>query len=169
MPRRRRHGRRRRRRYVRHGLYVKRTPDAAVDGANGTAAAANGATADVPVEQRGPSATALARDQLIADLGGVDAISEAQRMLIDAAVFEWWKYQQVSAHLAALPRGGLVNKTKHRVHTVVRDHSKLAARLQSMLVAIGLQRQPKPIEDFHEYIRRRGGERDGDDDADATP
>jgi hypothetical protein len=92
------------------------------------------------------------RAELVADVGGDEVVTAAQRMLIDAAVVEWWKFQHVGRYLATLPDGALVNKQKHRVHRVVRDHSQIGGRLVQILSALGLERRAVPVQDIRQQL-----------------
>jgi hypothetical protein len=99
------------------------------------------------------AAAAELRAQIIADKGGIEVISTAERLMIDLAVEAAIKHQRVSAYLATLP--SLVDKRRHRVWQVVLDTARLSDRLQSLLRDLGLERRPKPIESLEQYLARK--------------
>jgi hypothetical protein len=81
------------------------------------------------------AAAAELRAQFIADNGGPEAISTAERLLIDLAVEAAIKHDRVSAYPATLP--SLVDKRDRKVWTVVLDAARLSDRLG------GLRRLPR--------------------------
>ena len=95
-------------------------------------------------------AMAELRAQLIADKGGEETVSTAERMLIDLAVDAYMKKQSTTAFLLTLP--SLVDKRHRRVWQVVQDDVRLGAHLQSVLRDLGLERRPKDVDDLHSYI-----------------
>jgi hypothetical protein len=94
------------------------------------------------------AAAAELRAQFIADKGGLEAISTAERLLIDLAVEAALKHQRVSAYLSTLP--SLVDKRHRKVWTVVLDAARLSDRLQSLLKDLGLERKVKPVADVRQ-------------------
>jgi hypothetical protein len=106
-----------------------------------------------PATQELQAAAAELRAQIIADKGGLEAISTAERLMIDLAVEAAIKHQRVSAYLSTLP--SLVDKRRHRVWQVVLDTARLSDRLQSLLRDLGLGRRPKPIESLEQYLARK--------------
>ena len=94
------------------------------------------------------AAAAELRAQIIADKGGIEAISTAERLMIDLAVEAAIKHQRVSAYLSTLP--SLVDKRRHRVWQVVLDTARLSDRLQSLLKDLGLERRPKTVPDIRQ-------------------
>jgi hypothetical protein len=102
-------------------------------------------------------AMAELRAQLIADKGGEENVSTAERMLIDLAVDAYMKKQSVAAFLLTLPE--LVDKRRRRVWQVVKDDVSLGTHLQSLLRDLGLERRAKDVDDLHSYIA--GKARDG--------
>ncbi|HLY39035.1 MAG TPA: hypothetical protein VKU61_13415 [Candidatus Binatia bacterium] len=94
---------------------------------------------DTPVGQ----VLAERRGSLIADLGGVEACSTAQLCLVDLVVASWAQLDSVTAYLLTLP--SLVDRRHRRVWQVVRDRETLAARLQSLLRDLGLERRARDV------------------------
>jgi hypothetical protein len=90
------------------------------------------------------------RQQLIADKGGPECISTAERVMIDLTVEAAVRHQRVSAYLAEMP--SLVDKKHRKVFTVVRDSAYLGAQLQSLLKDLGLERRAKPVPDIRRQL-----------------
>jgi hypothetical protein len=86
-------------------------------------------------------AMAELRAQMIADKGGPENVSTAERILIDLAVAAAMKHEAVARYLLTLP--SLVDKRHRKVWTVVRDCTALASHLQSLLRDLGLERRAK--------------------------
>jgi hypothetical protein len=84
------------------------------------------------------------RASLIADLGGIEACSAAQLCLVDLIVQSWALLDSTTAYLLTLP--SIVDKRHRRVWQVVRDREALAARLQSMLRDVGLERRARDVQ-----------------------
>jgi hypothetical protein len=102
---------------------------------------------DTPVGQ----VLAERRAGLVADLGG--DLTTAQHALIDLAIRQWALLEAVDGYLLQLPSP--VDKRHRRVWPVVLDRSRLAAQLQATLLALGLERKPKPVQPLRAYLAER--------------
>jgi hypothetical protein len=101
------------------------------------------------------------RDALIADLGGMESCTTAQRTLVDLIVAAWLQLDSVDGYLLTLP--SLVDRRHRRCWQVVADRGRLASQLQSMLRDIGLARRVKKVQPLAEYLAAHDGKkvRDG--------
>jgi hypothetical protein len=96
------------------------------------------------------------RADLIADCGGIDAVSTARRLLIDLAAAAAVRCQRINVYLASL--NSLVDRRHRREWQVVNDARRAEAHLQGLLRDIGLERKAKPVEDLRSYLERRSAE-----------
>ena len=78
---------------------------------------------------------------LVADVGGDP--STAQLALVDLIVATWAKLDSIQAYLIGMP--SLIDRRHRRVWLVVRDCETLAARLQSLLRDLGLERRARDV------------------------
>jgi len=83
------------------------------------------------------------RDALIADLGGPDAISQQQRVIIDLAVRTHLMVQSLDNYILTL--GSLANRRKKALWPVVRERTALADSLARYMGQLGLQRVEKDV------------------------
>jgi hypothetical protein len=90
---------------------------------------------------------------IVADLGGRDAVSTSQAALIDLAVRTKLMLDSVDAWILA--QKTLVNSRKKSLLPVVRERQSLAAHLQSLLKDLGLERKAKQLPSLEEYLRGR--------------
>jgi len=96
-----------------------------------------------PVEQ----AARAWRDDVLADLGGPDAITATKRALLNAAVGSWLIVQSLDVYLFELAHtNGLVNRTRRRVFDVVEQRVRIADTLARQLQAIGLERAKPAVQ-----------------------
>src|SRR5438046_8270746 len=99
-----------------------------------------------------PKSTALGRalhewrEALLADLGGVEAVSTQQAALVDLAVRTKLLVDSVDAYVLAMPSP--VNRQKRCLHPVVRERQALVGQLQSILRDLGLERRAKTVNDL---------------------
>jgi hypothetical protein len=91
------------------------------------------------------------RAQLLTDKGGPEAVTTAERVLIDLVVAAAIKSQRVEAYLATLPC--LVDKRRRRVWQVVRDSTTLATHLATLLRDLGLERRARSLDLMSEITR----------------
>src|SRR5262245_20675951 len=97
------------------------------------------------------------RAQLLTDKGGPDAVTTAERVLIDLAVAAAIKSQRVEAYLATLPC--LIDKRRRRVWQVVRDSTTLATHLATLLRDLGLERRARSLDLMAEITRLQAAAR----------
>jgi hypothetical protein len=90
------------------------------------------------------------RNSLVRDLGGVEAVSQQERVIVDLAVRTNFMVQSLDSYLLGL--GSLVNKRKRSVWPVVRERVMLADSLARYMGQLGLQRREKPIPDLNTYL-----------------
>jgi hypothetical protein len=107
------------------------------------------------------------RAQLLTDKGGPDAVTTAERVLIDLAVAAAIKAQRVEAYLATLPC--LVDKRRRRVWQVVRDSTTLAAHLATLLRDLGLERRARALDLMSEITRLQAAARPSHGEPAAAP
>jgi hypothetical protein len=93
------------------------------------------------------------RDELIADLGGPEAISKQQEVIVSLAVRTHLMVHSIDNYLLSL--GSLVNRRKRSVWPVVRERTALADSLARYMAMLGLAKQQKPQEDLRSYLVRR--------------
>ena len=93
------------------------------------------------------------RAQLVADLGGEEALSTQQHAIIDLAVRTKLFLDSIDAWLLVQP--SLVNKRKRALLPVVRERTQLADALARYLATLGLERRAAPTRSLHEYLESR--------------
>src|SRR5438094_5375769 len=93
------------------------------------------------------------RESLLADLGGVDAVSTQRLALVDLAVRTKLLVDSVDAYVLAMPSP--VNRQRRCLHPVVRERQALVGQLQSLLRDLGLERRAKPVADLASYLATR--------------
>jgi hypothetical protein len=98
------------------------------------------------------------RADLVADLGGEEALSTQQRALVDLIVRQQLLLQSIDSWLLTQP--SLVNGRKRAVLPVVRERQGLADSLARYLTQLGLERQAKPVPSLNDYLRQRGSNGD---------
>src|SRR6266404_9100528 len=81
------------------------------------------------------------RASLLADLGGVDAVSTQQLALVDLAVRSKLLVDSVDAYVLGMPSP--VNKRKRQLFAVVVQRQALVGQLQSLLRDPGLERKAR--------------------------
>ena len=97
-----------------------------------------------------PKSTALGRalhewrEALLADLGGVEAVSTQRLALVDLAVRTRLLVDSVDAFVLAMPSP--VNRQRRCLHPVVRERQALVGQLQSILRDLGLERKAKKVD-----------------------
>lgn len=98
------------------------------------------------------------RSELLADLGGAEALSAARMALVESATRSWLFIQHVDAW--CLEQTSLVNARKRAVHPVLRERAVLVEQLQRSLVALGLDRAAPKAETLGEIAARLHAERE---------
>lgn len=87
------------------------------------------------------------RGELIADLGGKDAVSAQQVAVVDAAVRTKLLLDSVDAWLLK-QKGALVNHRKRAVYPVVLQRQALSNDLVRYMQTLGLHRRAKPVQNL---------------------
>lgn len=109
------------------------------------------------IDRRTAAARALLtwRTELIADLGGEEAISTQQRTLVELATRTKLYVDSLDAWI--MEHGNLINARKRAVLPVVKDRMQLADALARYLAALGLQRRAKQVPDLGSYLAGKKG------------
>ncbi|MEE9159100.1 MAG: hypothetical protein V3U60_12015 [Gammaproteobacteria bacterium] len=109
------------------------------------------------IDRRTAAARALLawRAELIADLGGEEAISTQQRTLVELATRTKLYVDSLDAWI--MEHGNLMNARKRAVLPVVKDRMQLADALARYLAALGLQRRTKQVQDLGSYLAGKKG------------
>ncbi len=109
------------------------------------------------IDRRTAAARALLawRAELIADLGGEDAISTQQRTVVELAATTKLYVDSLDAWI--MGHGNLVNARRRAALPVVKDRMQLADALVRYLTALGLQRRTKQVPDLASYLDGRKG------------
>lgn len=107
------------------------------------------------IDRRTTLGKALARwrADLVADLGGLEAISTQEEALIDLAVKTKLLLDSVDAWLLTQPT--LINARKRALLPVVRERTQLADALARYMTALGLKRRSRPAPSLSEYLASR--------------
>ena len=107
------------------------------------------------IDRRTTLGKALAqwRGDLIADLGGRDAVTTQQAAVIDLAVKTKLLLDSIDAWLLTQP--SLINKNARAVWPVVRERQTLADALARYMTILGLERRVKTVTDLHTYVARK--------------
>ena len=108
-------------------------------------------------------ALAAWRSELLADLGGVEAVSTQELALVEEAVKTKLILDSVNAWL--LSQKTLVDRRKRSVLPAVRDRQALVSTLRGLLGDLGLKRRARNEPTLAEYLARptapdRSGEHD---------
>ncbi len=90
------------------------------------------------------------RAEIIADLGGPEAVTTAQEQVIELAVRTKLMLDSIDAYV--LENGRLVNKKKRCLFPVVKERQQLADGLARYLNLIGLERRSKPVQSLTQYL-----------------
>jgi hypothetical protein len=139
-----------RREYQRHGLYeakriLSEYGKRAIDGRSATGRELARWIADV-----------------VADLGGEEALSAAQKTIIERAAIKRLLVNGIEAYLAEQLEkrgvGALINKRDRHAYRIVRDYAQLAESLARDLERLGLEKRKPPPEDLTAYLEREYGE-----------
>jgi hypothetical protein len=104
------------------------------------------------IDRRTAAARALLgwRDDLIGALGGEDAVSPQQRVLVDLAVRTKLYVDAVDAWIVEQP--SLVLARKRSILPVVRERQALADSLARLLGQLGLERRLKEVPTLRAYL-----------------
>jgi hypothetical protein len=96
------------------------------------------------------------RMELVADLGGKDAVSSQQGVILDLAVRTKLMLDSIDAWL--LTRPSLVNKSKGILFPVVTQRQALADSLAKYMGMLGLERRTKLPMDLPSYLEKKYGD-----------
>jgi hypothetical protein len=103
------------------------------------------------------------RDAIVADLGGPDAISKQQEIIITLATRTHFLVESLDAYIFSMKSP--VNKQRRCLYPVIRERQGLADSLAKHLAMLGLEKRQPPAKPLHEYIAEPvGGEADAEDD-----
>jgi len=107
------------------------------------------------IDQRTVVGRALAawRSELLADLGGIEAVSTQELALTEEAVKTKLILDSVDAWLLSQPT--LIHKRNRSVLPAVRDRQALVATLRGLLGDLGLKRRAKTMPALSDYLRGR--------------
>jgi hypothetical protein len=110
------------------------------------------------IDRRTAVGKALAawRSELLADLGGIEAVSTQELALVEEAVKTKLILDSVDAWLLQQPT--LIRHKAKTVLPVVRDRQALVATLRGLLGDLGLKRRTKSEPTLSEYLRQRAPE-----------
>lgn len=87
------------------------------------------------------------RQEVIADLGGLESVPAAKRALLDAATGSKIILDSLDQYLFELAEsGGLVNRRNRKAFAVVQDRMRVADSLTRQLQALGTERQTRTID-----------------------
>ncbi|MGD0949859.1 MAG: hypothetical protein ABSA52_20820 [Candidatus Binatia bacterium] len=114
------------------------------------------------IDRRTATGKALAawRSELLADLGGIEAVSTQELALVEEAVKTKLILDSVDAWLLTQPT--LIHKRNRSVLPAVRDRQALVSTLRGLLGDLGLKRRAKAMPSLGEYLATRGGNGGGD-------
>ena len=93
------------------------------------------------------------RQELIADLGGPDAVSTQQRALVDLAVTTKLLIDTIDRWI--LTQSTLINARKRALLPVVLQRQQLADSLARYMNLLGLERRMRPVQDLRTYLAER--------------
>ena len=132
-----------RRVYQKHGLYALKS---AIKGANGRGDW---------LESLGNVGVTLKawKADLVADLGGEDAVTTQERAVVDMAVRTHLMLESVDRWLLEQP--SLVNKSRRQLFPVVLQRQQLADALARYMAQLGLKRKAKPVPALSEYLEAK--------------
>jgi hypothetical protein len=101
-------------------------------------------------------------DALLADLGGPDAISKQQEIIITLATRTHFLVESLDAYIFSMKSP--VNKQRRCLYPVIRERQSLADSLAKHLAMLGLEKRRPPAKPLHEYIAEPvGGDADEND------
>ena len=111
------------------------------------------------IDKRTAAAQALLawRRELIADLGGEDAISAQQRALVELAARTRLYVDSLDAWI--MEQRSIVNARKRAVHPVVLQRQQLADALARYMTQLGLERKAREVRDLKSYLAEQSREK----------
>lgn len=93
------------------------------------------------------------RASLVADLGGADAVSVQQSVLIDLAVTNKLLLDSLDGWL--LQQDSLVNQRRRAVYPIVLQRQTVADSLARLMTQLGLERKAAPIATLSDYLSKQ--------------
>lgn len=93
------------------------------------------------------------RASLVADLGGADAVSVQQSVLIDLAVTNKLLLDSLDRWL--LQQDSLVNQRRRAVYPIVLQRQTVADSLARLMTQLGLERKAAPIATLSDYLNKQ--------------
>ena len=90
------------------------------------------------------------RTALVNDLGGPEAISKQQDIIIGLALRTHLLLESLDAFIFTM--SSPVNKRKRSLYPVVRERQHLADSLAKYMAQLGLEKRPKPVPTLAEYL-----------------
>jgi len=94
--------------------------------------------------------------ELVADLGGSEALSAQQRAVIEVASATKLLHDSVTRWMLEQPK--LVNAKRRAVYPVVLQRQQLADSLARQMAMLGLERRQRTAPSLEEYVRERYGQ-----------
>jgi hypothetical protein len=101
------------------------------------------------------------RDGILADLGGPDAVSAQERVIVELATKTYLMVESIDRFLLEQP--SLVNKSRRQLFPVVLQRQQLADSLARYMTQLGLKRRAKALPSLGEYLAGRSGNGAGSD------
>jgi len=110
------------------------------------------------IDKRTAAAQALLawRRELVTDLGGEEAVSAQQRVLVELAVRTRLYVDSLDAWIMEQP--SLVNARKRSVHPVLLQRQQLADALARYMTQLGLERKAREVRDLKSYLAEHSSE-----------
>jgi hypothetical protein len=93
------------------------------------------------------------REALVRDLGGPEAISRQQQVLVDLALRTHLLLESLDAFIFSMHSP--VNKRKRQLYPVVRERQALADSLARYMSQLGLEKRKPPEKDLRAYLAER--------------
>ena len=97
------------------------------------------------------------RSALVNDLGGPEAISKQQDIIIGLALRTHLLLESLDAFIFTM--SSPVNKRKRGLYPVVRERQHLADSLAKYMAQLGLEKRTKPVEDLDAFLERKAREK----------
>jgi hypothetical protein len=115
------------------------------------------------IDQRSAGARALQqwKAELVADLGGEEAISAQEMTILELAVRTKLFIDHIDLFL--MEQQSLVNKKRRSLYPVVQQRNSLVNTLANLLSQLGLKRREKPEKSLAEYLEEKRNEHSGGD------
>jgi len=96
------------------------------------------------------------RRELVTSLGGIEALSKQQEIIVGIATRTYFLLESLDSYL--LTMDSPVNRRKRCVYPVIRERAQLADSLLRHLTALGLERRARPVKSLSEYLAAKEAE-----------